>query len=122
MSYAAFHDWRTRTIPLWMGIAFLIIACLQGFFISAPSPIGIGLLLFIGLTLATLRYIGWGDVIFLILAGFLIPLEDIPLFLIIAGAIGLPIAFFYTTQYNTREFPLIPSLSIALIVCILVAC
>ncbi len=68
--------------------------------------------------LRTKEGLGFGDVKMMAVCGLWLPLSDIPLFLIVAGGVGVGIALAWRFIYKTRTFPLGPALALALGVCV----
>jgi len=58
--------------------------------------------------------LGWGDVKFMLAAGFWIPLEYGPLYLGISGLLGLLLGMVMNKGFAAREFPFGPALTAAL--------
>ncbi len=63
--------------------------------------------------------LGLGDVKMMAASGSWLPLSSLPLFLIIAGSVGILIALLWRLLYKQLQFPLGPALAFALGVCVL---
>lgn len=63
--------------------------------------------------------LGFGDVKMMAASGLLLPFSSLPLFLTIAGSVGILIALLWRLLYKSFQFPLGPALAFALGLCTL---
>ena len=124
--HVSLWDWRWRQIPvidlIWLTSLTVLYLYLQGR-LPVSSLVMFGLL--------TVLLIVWrfrkkpfplasGDWVLLIIASSWITLENLPIFLTIAGGLGILTAVIYKRYYQTPYFPFAPAILMATWVCVVV--
>lgn len=119
--YIIIADIRHQLIPLWALFAFALITFCN--FIHQPFSILFVPLLLLSLILVIswgiesikdIKATGSGDILLLTLTGFWISVDQIPLFLVITGFIGLISGVIWSYLFQQQRFPFAPSILIAL--------
>ncbi len=119
-------DWRCRQIPV---IDLGLLTFLTGLYTIAEGHFPVSSLVMLGLLVAL--YTVWGlrrkpfpltsgDWVLLIIAGGWLGPESLPLFLAMAGGLGIFTAVIYKRHYQTPCFPFAPAILMATWICLVV--
>lgn len=116
-------DVRYQLIPLWSLLAFgAITFCnfipFNAIEIFIPSLILLAAIVSLSWVLERkngAKAIGSGDILLLGLSGFWISMDQIPLFFILAGVLGVVTGILWRILFNQQHFPFAPAILLALL-------
>lgn len=116
-----YQDIKNKAVSFPLVLVFIGITVgaiiLEIFSLDVLVIFSIGILLLMGILLVQklkgFSPLGLGDVLLLIPMVATLSLQEIPLFFMVAGVIGMLLAGVWQWCYNEKEFPFIPALSLA---------